>query len=300
MKPRVFIGSSTEAKEIAEAIHARLQQGTECTVWTEGVFGLSESNIKSLLRQVNTSEFGVFVLSPDDITTMREKPLFVPRDNVVFELGLFSGALGPERCFFAVPDDIAIHLPSDLLGITAGSYETQRRDGNNEAAVSVFCSKVQAKIREHTLSFQFVDIVPNAQLDTYKTGGRYTFTCECNGPPPDDFFVLVQRGDLWWPQPTKLQRTFSGQYKFDCWFGATGDHIIHVIKASSMARVLIEYYLYVLKTLEDKRATLRRIGLTEIQLEDLQPWYPPISLGGLPQELFSIAHVAVQVVPNPV
>jgi predicted nucleotide-binding protein len=300
MKPKVFIGSSTEGREIAEAIHARLQPVAECTVWTERVFGLSESNMQSLLRRLHTSEFGVFVFSPDDVTTMRGKLLSVPRDNVVFELGLFSGALGPERCFFAVPTDIDIHLPSDLLGITAGRYETGRSDNNLEAAVSVFCSKVLTKIREDTLSLTFVDIEPNAPLHTYKTGGKHTFTCECNRQPPDDVFVLVNRGNLWWPQPTRPQRTFSGRhYQFDCWFGATGSHTIHVVKARSAARVLIEYYFNVIKKLEENRAKLRRMSLTETQLKDLQPWYPPISLDELPQDLFSIADVAVQVVPSP-
>jgi predicted nucleotide-binding protein len=45
MKPKLFIGSSTEGKNVAEAIHAVLQREAECTVWTEGVFQLSESSL---------------------------------------------------------------------------------------------------------------------------------------------------------------------------------------------------------------------------------------------------------------
>lgn len=99
MKPKLFIGSSTEGKPVAEAIHAVLQRDAECRVWTEGVFQLSESNLQNLMRQVRTSEFGIFVFSPDDAVKTRGKLFSVPRDNVVYELGLFSGALGPERCF---------------------------------------------------------------------------------------------------------------------------------------------------------------------------------------------------------
>jgi predicted nucleotide-binding protein len=43
MKPKTFIGSSTEAIHIAEAIHAELQKDVECTVWTHGVFKLSHN-----------------------------------------------------------------------------------------------------------------------------------------------------------------------------------------------------------------------------------------------------------------
>jgi predicted nucleotide-binding protein len=100
MNPRIFIGSSTEGKPVADAIHSELQSEAECTVWTQGIFGLSETNIENSKRQVATSEFGIFVFSPDDLVTMRGKLFSAPRDNVVYELGLFSGALGPGAMLF--------------------------------------------------------------------------------------------------------------------------------------------------------------------------------------------------------
>src|SRR5262249_8292947 len=142
MKPRVFIGSWKEGEEIANAIHANLDEQAECTVWTQGVVGLSENSIESLTRKVDESEFGVFVFTPDDSLTMRGKLFSAPRDNVVYELGLFSGALGRERCFFVTPRRSAIHLPTDLLGMTAGSYETGRRDNDLQAADGRFCTKM--------------------------------------------------------------------------------------------------------------------------------------------------------------
>jgi len=72
--------------------------------------------------------------------------LSVPRDNVVYELGLFSGVLGPERCFFVTPRGSSIHLPSDLAGITAGDYDPNRSDRNLQAAVGPFCGKVRIKL----------------------------------------------------------------------------------------------------------------------------------------------------------
>jgi predicted nucleotide-binding protein len=161
MKPKLFIGSSREGKNVAEAIHAVLQREAECTVWTEGVVQLSESNLQSLMRQVRTSEFAVFVFSPDDAVRTRGRLFSVPRDNVIYELGLFSGALGPERCFFLTPLDTEIHLPSDLLGMTAGGYERGRRDENMEAAVAPFCTKVRKKIGELPLGASFLH--PGAQ-----------------------------------------------------------------------------------------------------------------------------------------
>jgi hypothetical protein len=261
MKPKVFIGSSSEGKSFAEAIHAYLFSEAECTVWTEGVFGPSDYTLQSLLRQAHTSEFGIFVFSPDDLATMRGELLSVPRDNVVFELGLFSGALEPERCFFAIPDNVKIHLPSDLMGITAGKYENGRRDGNTRAAVAVFCSAVLEKIKALTLSLRFVDPQPNAKLETYKTGGKQTFICECNRLPPPDVFILTQRGNLWWPQPSRIERSISGKYSFNCWFGATGLHIVHVLRANVLGSKLIEYYLDVTRRLEEQRGKLRKMKI---------------------------------------
>jgi len=148
MKPKIFIGSSREGKDVADAIDARLQYTTEPKVWTAGVFGLSEMTAPSLMREVCESDFGIFVFTPDDAANIRGRLLSVPRDNVANELGLFSGALGPERCFFITPLHVDIHLPTDLLGMTAGHYDPNRRDRSLEAAVNPVCTKVELKFRE--------------------------------------------------------------------------------------------------------------------------------------------------------
>ena len=141
IKPRVFIGSSLEGKRVANAIHAKLRYVADCTVWTDGVFGLSAPTLASLMKQVEDSEFGIFVFSPDDVVEMRDKTCLTPRDNVVYELGLFSGRLGPERCFFVQPQSTPMHLPSDLAGIAYGEYEDHRLSDNAEAAVNVSAAR---------------------------------------------------------------------------------------------------------------------------------------------------------------
>jgi hypothetical protein len=148
MKPRVFIGSSSEGKSVADAIDANLQGIAEPVVWAHGVFGLSGTTVTSLMDQVANADFGIFVFSKDDTAEIRGKLLNVPRDNVVYELGLFSGAMGPERCFFLTPTGDDMHLPSDLLGMTGGRYDPDRRDRNIQAAVNPFCSQVKEKIQE--------------------------------------------------------------------------------------------------------------------------------------------------------
>lgn len=101
MKPKVFIGSSREGITIANAIHANLTYEAECTVWKDGVFQPSSSTLVDLMRILRNSDFAIFVFSPDDVSIMRDNMDQVVRDNVLFELGLFIGRLGQERCFFS-------------------------------------------------------------------------------------------------------------------------------------------------------------------------------------------------------
>lgn len=147
MKPKIFIGSSREGVNIADAIHANLTYDAECTVWKDGVFQLSQNTLTELVRVLRDSDFGVFVFSPDDVSLMRGDVASTVRDNVIFELGLFIGRLGPERCYFVVPDDAAgLRLPSDLAGVTPGRYEGSRSDGNLMAALNPACMQIKLQI----------------------------------------------------------------------------------------------------------------------------------------------------------
>src|SRR5438874_7893646 len=103
MKPRIFIGSSTESAAVAHAIQAELDRDAECTVWTQGVFGLSDTPVRSLIEEARRSDYAIFVMTPDDEANVRGEAFSIPRDNVIYELGLFSGAVGPERCFLITP-----------------------------------------------------------------------------------------------------------------------------------------------------------------------------------------------------
>lgn len=143
-KSRLFIGSSVEGLPIAYAIQENLKFEAETTVWSQGVFNLSESTLESLLAVLESSDFGVFVFSPDDHVKIRGKNHLAVRDNVLFELGLFVGKLGRKRCFITIPDDKEFHLPTDLIGMTPGKFESKRSDGNMQAATG----SVSHKIRE--------------------------------------------------------------------------------------------------------------------------------------------------------
>jgi predicted nucleotide-binding protein len=90
-KLAVFIGSSTEGLEFARAIRSLLAEVAEVKVWREGLFGVGDVTVEALLNALPRFDFAVLVLSPDDVTVSRADTTSSPRDNVVFELGLFMG-----------------------------------------------------------------------------------------------------------------------------------------------------------------------------------------------------------------
>jgi CRP/FNR family transcriptional regulator, cyclic AMP receptor protein len=91
-------------------------------VWTDGVFRASRTSVESLLATVSGSDFAVLVISPDDRVLSRGNEHEGPRDNVLFELGLFMGTIGRERTFMVKPRGIDIKIPTDLLGVTPLDY----------------------------------------------------------------------------------------------------------------------------------------------------------------------------------
>jgi Predicted nucleotide-binding protein containing TIR-like domain len=140
---RVFVGSSSEQLHIAKAIQANLQPQYEVTVWDQGVFHLSLTTLESLINRLRVTDVAVFVFGPDDVTTLRGRRHKTVRDNVVFELGLFLGALGRKHCFIVVPDGTKdLRIPTDLAGITYGVYAPNRSDRNFRAAVGPVCDQI--------------------------------------------------------------------------------------------------------------------------------------------------------------
>jgi hypothetical protein len=113
------------------------------TVWDQGVFQPSRYVVETLSLSLDAIDFGIFLFAPDDIAIIREKHYEAVRDNVVFEIGMFIGALGRERTFLIAPRDVAeLRLPSDLLGLTFAGYDPDRSDGNLRAALGPACNQI--------------------------------------------------------------------------------------------------------------------------------------------------------------
>jgi hypothetical protein len=142
----LFIGSSTEGLAIAHALQTEADQWCEPTIWSQGVFEPGGTTIGDLLGAAKWSDFAALVLTPDDSVVTRGDNAPVARDNVLFELGLFLGALGPRRVFIICPRDQELRLPSDLAGVTVLSYRHNRRDGNLRAAIGPAATAIQGRM----------------------------------------------------------------------------------------------------------------------------------------------------------
>jgi hypothetical protein len=125
-RPKVFIGSSTEGLEIARAIAWRLRGTAAIMLWKEEeVFPLGGMTLPSLLEVATQVDFALLVLTADDIVRKRGRRSRSPRDNTIFEAGLFMGRLGPDRTFLIHSHEIRQALPTDLGGLTTAEYRAE-------------------------------------------------------------------------------------------------------------------------------------------------------------------------------
>jgi predicted nucleotide-binding protein len=141
-KPSVFIGSSSEGLRVAEHLQLGLERVADCTIWSQGVFGLSLGTLETLVRATDQFDYAILVLTPDDVVIKRGGMGNSARDNVLFELGLFMGALGRDHVFIVQPQDEGLDLPSDLAGVTTATYR-KREDNNLEAMVGPVCVRLK-------------------------------------------------------------------------------------------------------------------------------------------------------------
>jgi hypothetical protein len=125
-KPRIFLGSSGKQQNLLQALTRGLADVAHVEPWTTS-FNPGTTTLERLLELTREVDFAAFVFARDDWTSTSpsaspppESAQASPRDNVVFEAGLFGGALGMRRTFILHAS--GSKLPSDLLGLTCIRY----------------------------------------------------------------------------------------------------------------------------------------------------------------------------------
>jgi hypothetical protein len=146
----VFIGSSSEGEEVARAIAEGLECCADTTMWSEDVFEFGRGYLEELMAELDRHDFAVLVLTPDDVVESRGDSKKSPRDNVLFECGLFMGRLGRERTFIVCDRSTEMKLPSDLAGVSLISYDGKRMTDAPSTAVRGACMKINRTLKRPT------------------------------------------------------------------------------------------------------------------------------------------------------
>jgi Predicted nucleotide-binding protein containing TIR-like domain len=143
-KPRIFLGSSGKQQKLLQALTRGLEDVAHVEPWTTS-FNPGTTTLERLLELTREVDFAAFVFARDDWTTISPPASdqsgpgqASPRDNVVFEAGLFGAALGMRRTFILHAN--GAKLPSDLLGLTCVRY--------GDAATAAEMRVVNQKLRQ--------------------------------------------------------------------------------------------------------------------------------------------------------
>jgi hypothetical protein len=145
-KPRIFLGSSAEQEKLLDALTRGLEDYADVVPWTTA-FNPGTTALERLLELAHEVDFAALVFAQDDWTSNSPSASpppgsgqASPRDNVVFEAGLFGGALGMRRTF--ILHARGSKLPSDLLGLTSVRYG----EATTPAEIEVVCQKLRKAI----------------------------------------------------------------------------------------------------------------------------------------------------------
>jgi len=145
-KPRIFLGSSGKQAKLLQALTRGLEDVVHVEPWTTS-FNPGTTTLERLLELTREVDFAAFVFAQDDWTSNTPPASessatgqASPRDNVVFEAGLFGGVLGMRRTFILHAS--GAKLPSDLLGLTCVRYA----DAKGASEIKAINQKIRTAI----------------------------------------------------------------------------------------------------------------------------------------------------------
>jgi predicted nucleotide-binding protein len=148
-KPVIFVASSSEQLSVAQRIRDGLRSAKDwdVNVWTTQ-FAFSATYIDSLERALDKADFAVIVMTGDDQANVRKDSVVLPRDNVIFELGLFLGRLGRERCAFFHDASRETRIASDLEGVKGADFYPDDRADQARPALGDRVREVKRQIKQ--------------------------------------------------------------------------------------------------------------------------------------------------------
>ena len=139
-KPKLFIGSSSEELPLAKQAKDFFSADFDVTIWEEkavdkAVFRINQNFFFELLTASLKFDFGLLIGTADDKIVVRGEEKMTPRDNILFELGLFTGRLGVNNCAFLVDKNISVL--SDMAGISLVSFDHEDASSIDRALAQI-------------------------------------------------------------------------------------------------------------------------------------------------------------------
>jgi hypothetical protein len=148
-KPRVFVASSRESLPLVNVLKRELAAIADVVSWDDpGVFRAGFAFLEELLRLSTEFQLGLFLYEKDDQVLSRGVTSLAPRDNVIFEHGLFMSRLGRHQAFAIAPRG-GVKVMSDLAGIKLLEYEESSKiaDLRRDAAEPTMSESARAALR---------------------------------------------------------------------------------------------------------------------------------------------------------
>jgi CRP/FNR family cyclic AMP-dependent transcriptional regulator len=140
-------------KELLDSV----EPSVEVVPWPEDFHPSSKTIIETLEEIAARSDFVLMVLGDDDEIRVYPEPdgtaappedakqvVFrkAPRDNVIFELGMFIGLIGRERCIMVYDKRMDLKRPSDIDGVKAVVYDPKAA-GDLTAALKMAVDRIR-------------------------------------------------------------------------------------------------------------------------------------------------------------
>jgi hypothetical protein len=150
-KPRIFLGSSGRQAKLLQSLTRGLEDIAHVEPWT-AVFNPGTTTLGRLIELTHEVDFAAFVFAGDDWTSVNaaasvgaDAGQASPRDNVVFEAGLFGGVLGMRRTF--ILHATGAKLPTDLLGLTCVRYDAANSAADARSVNQKLRSAIESEMR---------------------------------------------------------------------------------------------------------------------------------------------------------
>jgi Predicted nucleotide-binding protein containing TIR-like domain len=188
-KPRVFIGSSGEAKDklklssVLESLNSTYTDIEFYPWWTPGGWSNLESIMESLSSFLGDFNYSIFVCFPDDKITYRGQKKYQTRDNVTFEFGLFYSIFGKKRTFLLMPDMANFRFLTDANGLIRHQYKCTTnflRSGftvdqaDFEGKIGEIAKSIDSNFKEQKLKASSTTNATTEQRKRYKSFQKFS------------------------------------------------------------------------------------------------------------------------------